>query len=433
LLNPKEKLLNRYIDTIPDDALCAANECGFPLLVAPESLKFSSINRILSQKANKLPQSTERYTAFADLLQKNAALPAFLRLLSSYLKKDVAYYDNFSAKRILGNRDCPAPDYDEFTDGDAYKNYFSRIVQIGGNICGTLLILCNTSEIETDEIASITVDYAASMIGITQQKSLPARFRDENWKDQFVAELLRGISIVSDDEIRRRGRLSAYDFFQPTTVAVIETGDHRNGTIQRLEQILEKELPLPHNVLQLSIENDFVVLWGGEKQIDALTDYLKKILTISKEHSIISSAGIGNTTAAPKLLCDSYRHARQTVQIGSCFGTGEVHCYDKMQVWDFLYSHANNTKADSVVDGVLGKLLEYDSQKPSYALLPTLQAIVQSGFNLTVAAEALFVHYNTLKYRYAKICEIINMDLSDFHNQMQVYLAISLLRLRRNW
>ena len=103
-----------------------------------------------------------------------------------------------------------------------------------------------------------------------------------------------------------------------------------------------------------------------------------------------------------------------------------------MGVLNFLYTYTETEEAKAAVREVLGKLMDYDEKKPSYALMPTLQVIARCGFNLTNAAEELFVHYNTLKYRYMKIGEIMGIDLSEFSNQFKVQMALSLLCLCRD-
>ena len=115
---------------------------------------------------------------------------------------------------------------------------------------------------------------------------------------------------------------------------------------------------------------------------------------------------------------------------GRLLGHG-VYQNDTMGMLNFLYTYADSNEADTAVREVLGKLMEYDEKKPTYSLLPTLQTLAFCGFNLTSAADELYIHYNTLKYRYMKICEITGLDLSDFKVQTQVYTALCLLRLRR--
>lgn len=424
--------LNRYIDRLPADAVAAADECGFPLMVSGEGLRFSEINRALNRQASKLPQSAQRYAAFAELLSKNAGVAAFLKLLDGYLGREAVYYDNLSAKRTSSRKASSAPEHGDGALADFLRANLCRSVEAGGNICGTLVVLGPKGSLPEDELSAITIDYAVSMLGMNQQKFLPSRFQDEYWKERFVSELLRGSSVVTDDEIRRRGRLCGYDFFAPTTVVVVEGADHLQETARRIAQRLADLERPAEGFLLFQLENYLVALWGGEGQRPQLGRWCREIAGRSRREGTPASVGIGGCVRAPKLLCESFREAQRAIQIGSRLSGNGVYWHDEMGMTNFLYTYAGTQEACSAVREVLGKLMDYDANKPSYALLPTLRAIVHCGFNLTSAADELYIHYNTLKYRYAKICEITGLDLSDFSNQAKVYFAFCLLRLRRD-
>ena len=72
---------------------------------------------------------------------------------------------------------------------------------------------------------------------------------------------------------------------------------------------------------------------------------------------------------------------------------------------------------------------EYD-KKYHGELLSTLQEILQCGWNLKESAEKLYIHYNSIKYRYSKICKVLNLDLSDHDNRSLVEIAMKLYRLK---
>ena len=139
-----------------------------------------------------------------------------------------------------------------------------------------------------------------------------------------------------------------------------------------------------------------------------------------------------------ELLCGNYKGTEADIRTRGylCgydfFGTTTVAVfrYDAMWMEVFLAAYADSEEACLAVEQILGRLIEYDKSNPSYCLLPTLEMIVRCGFNLTNAANALFIHYNTLKYRYGKICDIIDLDLSQFENRARIHTAVTLLRLR---
>jgi purine catabolism regulator len=57
---------------------------------------------------------------------------------------------------------------------------------------------------------------------------------------------------------------------------------------------------------------------------------------------------------------------------------------------------------------------------------------VDNDWNLKKTAEMTYVHYNTMKYRYKKLAEILGMDLEKTANKLNIELAIRLYRLAEN-
>lgn len=57
-------------------------------------------------------------------------------------------------------------------------------------------------------------------------------------------------------------------------------------------------------------------------------------------------------------------------------------------------------------------LMDHDAENKT-ELLPTLDAYLESGENLTHTARQLFIHLNTLRYRLKHISDITGIDLKD--------------------
>lgn len=72
---------------------------------------------------------------------------------------------------------------------------------------------------------------------------------------------------------------------------------------------------------------------------------------------------------------------------------------------------------------VLGPVFDYDAQHDGN-LIATLTAFLDCSGSWAKAASLLHVHVNTLRYRIARIEELIGVDLSDFGQRVDVYLAL---------
>jgi purine catabolism regulator len=58
---------------------------------------------------------------------------------------------------------------------------------------------------------------------------------------------------------------------------------------------------------------------------------------------------------------------------------------------------------------------------------------VDQDWNFKAAARDLKIHYNTIHYRYERICELTGVDLSVWEKRLEVTVALKLLSLNPNW
>ncbi|KAB8144346.1 PucR family transcriptional regulator [Chloroflexia bacterium SDU3-3] len=79
------------------------------------------------------------------------------------------------------------------------------------------------------------------------------------------------------------------------------------------------------------------------------------------------------------------------------------------------------------LDELLGPL---EQARSGQTLIATLVEFANHGFHLAQAAQALFIHPKTLRYRLERIAEISHLDLNDSDTRFRIQLAAQLLRLR---
>lgn len=62
-------------------------------------------------------------------------------------------------------------------------------------------------------------------------------------------------------------------------------------------------------------------------------------------------------------------------------------------------------------------------------MMDTFIALVTNGWNLKVTSEKLFIHYNSIKYRYRKLGMILELDLQDQEERLNLELALKLYQM----
>ena len=140
------------------------------------------------------------------------------------------------------------------------------------------------------------------------------------------------------------------------------------------------------------------------------------------------AVGIGRTCADPLDLAASHREALRALAVGGrTRGAGHVSLFEDLGL-DRLLAGCSDGELTAFRDATLGKLLAHDAAHQS-ELVRTLEAFLASGGNAARAAQALFVHYNTLRHRLGTIEQVLGQDLDDADARLSLALALRVLRM----
>lgn len=116
---------------------------------------------------------------------------------------------------------------------------------------------------------------------------------------------------------------------------------------------------------------------------------------------------------------ESYREARTTACLVA--PTPRVVWYDDYKLAQLITSIPRN-ELEAWVARCLEPVL---SGKAPEQYMETLKALVECGFNQNKAAESLFIHINTLRYRVRKIEELFGRSLQDVNVQQELFLVFA--------
>jgi hypothetical protein len=135
------------------------------------------------------------------------------------------------------------------------------------------------------------------------------------------------------------------------------------------------------------------------------------------------SIGMSGWQPGPRAVATAYAEAREAVEIASGIGiTGRVVTLDDVLVDHMLRA---STHAQRILERTLRPVAEYDESHQSN-LLPTLDAYLDCGANLTRSAAALKVHPNTVVYRLRRIAELSGRSPSSMTDLQILFLALRL-------
>lgn len=135
------------------------------------------------------------------------------------------------------------------------------------------------------------------------------------------------------------------------------------------------------------------------------------------------SIGISGWQPGRGALSTAYAEAKEAAAIAERLGISRRAVgLDEVLVDQML---ASSAEARRILENVLRPLQAYDAARQT-ALVATLGAYLQSRFNLTKAAEMLYVNPNTVVYRLQRIKALTGRDTHDLDDLVVLYLALKL-------
>lgn len=107
---------------------------------------------------------------------------------------------------------------------------------------------------------------------------------------------------------------------------------------------------------------------------------------------------------------------------------GSSNWYEELGIVRLLLCSGTDPDLQTFVDDVTGPLVAYDRDNDG-SLVRTLRAFFDADCVQRLAAERLFIHHKTLRYRLEQIRQLTGLDLNRHEDRMRADFALRLLQL----
>ena len=144
------------------------------------------------------------------------------------------------------------------------------------------------------------------------------------------------------------------------------------------------------------------------------------------------SVGVSRVAYTLDELPGAYAQARRAVEVGRRVkGGGSTTFFDQLGLHRLIAlipdGPDGSSELRSFVHDVLGPLAEQTTEAAD--LRETLQVLLDTNFNVAEAARLQFFHYNTMRYRVAKLERLLGPLSSDPHLRLDVAVALRVLEI----
>jgi sugar diacid utilization regulator len=305
---------------------------------------------------------------------------------------------------------------------------------------GSLIIL--DADSQDDFFIRLGNQTALTCAGIMVKQNEFLLLEQQN-KEAFLYDLLYG-NIETDQDIVSRGEIWGWDLESPQGVIVFELEEYEKYSnddeiVKQVLEIAQREITVTgEKPILLRKKGEVVVLitvrktfWQEQK---ATLDLLVKKIKSKAEEQFsprIIRVGVGRVYDQPSEIFRSYQEAKVALELGSLLKTPSVTpFFSDMGLARILYNHDYQELQDFYKE-TLGALERYDKEQSS-DLLNSLEHYLLCRCDLKTAADALFLHPNTLRYRLKKIEEVLSIVLDDFDTKLNLMAAFKIKHLKKS-
>jgi purine catabolism regulator len=144
---------------------------------------------------------------------------------------------------------------------------------------------------------------------------------------------------------------------------------------------------------------------------------------------------VSRVASTPDLIPGAYEQARTAVRVGRRVqGPGALAHFDALGVFRLLSLVHDGSELRAFAEETLGPLARSggsaSEQQDSADLRQTLEVLLDANLNVAQAARQLHFHYNTLRYRIAKLERLLGPFGEDPQLRLSLHLALQILRMR---
>jgi sugar diacid utilization regulator/putative methionine-R-sulfoxide reductase with GAF domain len=329
------------------------------------------------------------------------------------------------------------PSYLLESDGDDQLRVVLVPIHAAGHRWGFLALELGTEPGPSDTVAAQQAATVCALLLARQEATVAATRRVES---EFIWDLLEG-RLTDEAEAIVRARQLGRDIRGRRRVLVLSaSGWERRIPTQQWspEQLERARHALAHAITEGLAGVDpaarvharradiFVALMPDlPDDHDATRRFGEAAVSAVRSAGLAATVGIGGAVNSPLGFPEGYRQARLALSLAS-YPQQPVVDFAELGVVQFLLAPAHRADLQRFVEQTLGALIAYDRDRDA-KLIPTLEAYLDCDCSLRRAAERLYVHPKTMRYRMQRISTLAGLSLTHQEDRFRVELALKIL------
>lgn len=447
----------RYIKQIPQSVLDLADQYQFPIIDIPTSLPFAAIihpvqSLIIHNQERLLKYSEKVRHSFFGLSVQAAEIEEIMQALCEFTHVDLAFLDLVTNRKYVFSDTSQLPAaLDTLPLKDVLKRYPHEDVTLNGRLMGYLIFDADVEKLK-DRWSEIPINQAKGALLLYFQRREARHQVESRYRNEFVQDLITR-NIRMEQEAWNRAKSFNWNLEGPQRVVIVDIDNYKSSLTRAISNgqgvsVMENSKSRIYSIARsflahlnggkypyAEMSDSIVFIFpSGDENGGLFNELLRHALVdmmkaIQSETGFTVTVGVGdpcpNVFNCPK----SYHQAQQGLELlRQSQGGNVIASWSEMGVYKLLSGVVETSDGCEFMERYLGPLLNGE-RSLNVTLLDTIQTTVNSNWNLKDAAAAMGVHYNTLKYRWRKICDLLEIDMSKSSDRLNVMIALELYRM----
>jgi purine catabolism regulator len=400
----------RYIDQLPSDMLELADQLDFPVVILPDRVSFNEvIGAVLAVVLTEYGPEPDSAEAIRERLTgvtlAGGGLNEIARTLSGALDCQVSILD--PEGMVLGSGSDVEYDSSELS--------WTFPITVASSERGSLVVT-GLAEPSLGQRRLIRQACFAAAMHIAQ--ALAGLELDRQMRVLFLEELVTG-KVVDEAPVQERARLFGWDLSAPHRVAIAQCDVH----VGNLSLAMKARRSLPHGSICWGRGHEVVALVPidpiGENTSAAvwLTRWRNRLIALDGGDVVVATGSVASSAAGFTVAHDA---ARESLAIAHA--TGRLVVTHEALTLERVLRSVPVERLTELVDHAIGPLVAADQTNGS-RLCETLEMYLGAP-TAAEAARRLYIHYNTMKHRMARITDLLATDLHDPSSRLAVAVAL---------
>lgn len=477
--------LHRYVEEIPKVMIDEGNRLNFPILELHGVESFIDLilpvtSRILELKTNELMKSEFIHRQFMNLILNGGGYSEIANALTHLVKCPIWIVDQFGRVLAQSYVFSGAANHQEYLErdskGDCFlsASYNAKVFkEIPDSEVKQMQIINKNEMVEflacpirtgvfdlgqiivwgskccTDTVELNAIEYAATITALKIEEGRAVCRVEQRFSNEILEGLLSNKRQVQDQALRTALRTEKK--FNCPYLLILVNSDTPHSEVRSLAEQNKIDESLYYAKRYIRSINPNCVFWEQSPRMTVFFSFSSSKVPCEKEmvieefrkicaslkqqfprHTV--SMGISKVHHNIYDFPQAYYCAVQSLELGIATSkgtTGNVFSYDELGILQVISPGNGITKLDNFCNDALGKLIDYDREHNS-ELLITLKVFFEHNQNAIKTAKALFIHYNTLRYRLETIEKLLGNVTKNPQKRLATEVALQIYPLVTN-